>query len=264
MFFLVSKILEIFTGPFDFAMAIGLTGVALGLAGFRRWGGLLCGAAVVLLALGAYTPIGALLLRPLEDRFPLPGPNLSAPAGIIVLGGETDDELSAARHLPILAPQAGRLTTGAALARRFPQARLIFTGGSASMRNTGGTEAAAVRQLWLALGVPPQQMLFETKSRNTWENALFTRALLQPKPGQTFLLVTSAYHMPRSMGIFRKAGFDVIAYPADYMTFGNNRDYIPIHMIYDDLEMLKSALHEWVGLIAYHLTGKTDAWFPAP
>ncbi len=264
MFFGISKILEAFTGPFDFAMAIGLVGLGLGLAGFRRWGGGLCAAAIVLLALGSYTPAGALLLRPLEDRFPLPGPDLPPLAGIIVLGGETDPELSAARQLPILAPHAGRLTTGAALARRFPRTRLIFTGGSASLRDVGDTEAAAVRQLWLALGVPPQQMLFETRSRNTWENALFTRTLIWPKPGQTFLLVTSAYHMPRSIGIFRQAGFKVVAYPADYMTFGDSRDYAPIHLEYDDLQMLRGALHEWIGLIAYHLTGKTSAWFPAP
>ncbi len=264
MFFGISKILETITGPFDLAMAVGLLGLALGLVGLRRWGGGLCAAAIVLLALGAYTPAGALLLLPLENRFPLPAADLPPLAGIIVLGGETDPELSAARHLPILAPQAGRLTTGVALARRFPQTRLIFTGGSASLRDVGDTEAAAVRQLWLALGVPPQQMLFETQSRNTWENALFTRALIRPKPGETFLLVTSAYHMPRSIGIFRKAGFKVIAYPADYMTFGNSRDYVSSHLGYDNLQMLSGALHEWIGLVAYRLTDNTNAWFPAP
>jgi uncharacterized SAM-binding protein YcdF (DUF218 family) len=264
MFFGISKILEAFTGPFDLAMAVGLVGLALALAGARRWGWGLCATAIVLLALGAYAPAGALLLRPLENRFPQPGQDLPPPAGIIVLGGETDPELSAARHLPILAPQAGRLTAGAALARRFPQARLIFTGGSASLRDVADIEASAVSQLWLALGVPSQQMLFETQSRNTWENALFTRALIRPKPGETFLLVTSAYHMPRSMGIFRKVGFTVIAYPADYMTFGDSRDYAPFHLVYTNLDMLAAALHEWMGLIAYHLTGKTSAWFPAP
>ncbi len=264
MFFGISKILEASAGPFDFAMTIGLVGLALGLAGFRRCGCGLCAAAIVLLALGAYTPAGAILRRPLEDRFPLPGPELPPLAGVIVLGGETDPELSAARRLPILAPLAGRLTTGAALARRFPQTRLIFTGGSASLRDVGDTEAAAVRQLWLALGVPPQQMLFEARSRDTWENALFTRALIRPKPGETFLLVTSAYHMPRSIGIFRKAGFRLVAYPADYRTFGNSRDYVPIHLEYDNLQMLNGALHEWIGLVAYHLTGKTSAWLPAP
>jgi uncharacterized SAM-binding protein YcdF (DUF218 family) len=213
---------------------------------------------------GSNRPARVGRIRPLEDRFPLPGPDLPPLSGIIVLGGETDPELSAARHLPILAPQAGRLTVGAALARRFPQTRLIFSGGSAGLRDLAGTEAEAVRQLWIALGVPPQQMLFETQSRNTWENALFTRAVVRPTPGETFLLVTSAYHMPRSIGIFRKAGFKVLPYPADYMTFGDSRDYVPIHLEYDNLEMLTAALHEWIGLAAYHLTGKTSAWFPAP
>ncbi len=112
--------------------------------------------------------------------------------------------------------------------------------------------------------MPAQRMTFESRSRNTWENAVLTRALIAPKPDETFLLVTSAWHMPRAMGIFRCAGFNVIAYPVDYHTYGDSRDFLPDRAGLQEMGMLEIAVHEWIGLFAYHLTGKTNAWFPHP
>jgi len=101
-------------------------------------------------------------------------------------------------------------------------------------------------------------MTFEAKSRNTWENGLFTRDLVKPKPGETWL------HMPRSVGIFRHLGFDVIPYPVAYRTFGDERDFLlPTSMI-DKVIMLDYSVREWIGLLAYRLAGKTDTLFPAP
>jgi uncharacterized SAM-binding protein YcdF (DUF218 family) len=264
MFFVASKLLWVFADPFSVIMLPGLVGLVLCLTRFARLGRTLCVVTVLLLAIACFSPLGGIFLRPLEDRFPLPGKDLPAPTGIIVLGGALDEDLTAARHEPILMPLGGRVTAGAVLARRFPKARLIFTGGSSSLRPTGADEATGVRELWTGLGVDPARMTFETKSRNTWENALFTRALIKPKPGESFLLVTSAWHIPRAMGIFRRLGYKVVAYPTDYMTFGNDSDFALIHLGFGELTMLEYALHEWIGLTAYHLTGKTDAWFPAP
>ncbi|MEW6436639.1 MAG: YdcF family protein [Pseudomonadota bacterium] len=264
MFFVASKLLWVFADPFSVIMLPGLVGLVLCLTRFARLGRRLCVVTVLLLAIACFSPLGGIFLRPLEDRFPLPGKDLPAPSGIIVLGGALDEDLTAARHEPILMPLGDRVVAGAVLARRFPAARLIFTGGSSSLRPTGADEATGVRELWTGLGVDPARMTFETRSRNTWENALFTRALIKPKPGESFLLVTSAWHMPRAMGIFRRLGYKVVAYPTDYMTFGNSADFALIHLGFGELTMLEYALHEWIGLTAYHLTGKTDAWFPAP
>ena len=107
-------------------------------------------------------------------------------------------------------------------------------------------------------------MSFENRSRNTYENAIMTRALVRPKPGESWLLVTSAAHMPRSIGIFRHIGWDMTAYPVDYRTFGNSRDDKPTTEALDSLRRLDVALHEWVGLAAYWAAGKTDTFFPAP
>jgi len=262
MFFVFSKLFWLVGEPINLILICGVLGVVLSFGRTARFGRGLTAAAMIFLAIADFSPLGAILLQPLENRFPPPPADLAAPIGIIVLGGAIDPDLTVARGVPTLLASAARLTTGVALARRFPQARLVFTGGSASITGGGDSEAASVRELWLSLGVPAAQMTFETKSRNTWENALFTRALVDPKPDETWLLVTSAWHMPRAMGIFRKAGFNVIAYPVDYQTYGDRRDLQLPHLAIDEMALLDNAAHEWIGLAAYHLTGKTDAWFP--
>ena len=264
MFFVISKLLWALVEPFNFLLILGLVGVLLSFSPRPRLGRRLCIASLVLFGIVSFSPLGPSLLRPIEDRFPLPAANMPAPAGIIVLGGALDEDLTQSRHEPVLMALGGRVTEGAVLARRFPTSRLIFTGGSSSLHPSGADEAAGVRELWTDLGIDPARMTFETKSRNTWENALFTRALIGPKPQETFLIVTAAWHIPRAMGVFRKLGYHVIAYPTDYMTLGDTRDYSWLNLGTAGLVMFQYALHEWIGLAAYHLTGKTDAWFPAP
>lgn len=264
MFFVISKLFWLVAEPINCILILGVLGVVLSFGPAARFGRGLAATAIICLAIAGFSPLGALLLRPLEERFPQPPAQMAAPTGIIVLGGALDADVTAARGLPTLLESAARLTSGVVLARRFPKARLVFTGGSASISGKGASEATGVRALWLSLGVPADQMIFEGKSRNTWENAIFTRARLDPKPDDTWLLVTSAWHMPRAMGIFRKAGFKVTAYPVDYRTFGDERDLRVAHVALDEMAMLDNATHEWIGLVVYHLTGKIDAWFPAP
>lgn len=264
MFFTISKLAWFIFAPVNFLVLLSLFGLVLWLLGFIRLGRVLTCIGVSLLVICCFLPLGALLTRPLEDRFPVAHKDLASPTGIIVLGGALDGELTEARGEPSLITGGARLTAGVELARRYPQARLVFTGGSASLTREVQGEAKGVHDLWLALGVPESQMSFEEASRNTWENALFTRDLLAPKPGEHWLLVTSAWHMPRAMGIFRRVGFDVTAYPVDFLTYGNSRDWKPTPAVLDELTMLNFAIHEWIGLVAYHLTGKTDAFFPGP
>ncbi len=264
MFFVASKIFWFVAEPVSLAIIVGVLGILLGFTRFVPAGRALMTGAIVALAAGLLTPLGALLLRPLEERFPPPPADIPAPAGIIVLGGAVDTEKSDARGQVFLTADAARMTTGVELARRYPTARLIFTGGSAGLLDEGPAEAIGARKLWLSLGVPAERVTFEAKSRNTWENGLFTRDLVKPKPGEMWLLVTSAWHMPRSVGIFRRLDFDVIPYPVAYRTLGDERDFLlPTSMI-DKVIMLDYSVREWVGLLAYRLAGKTNALFPAP
>ena len=264
MFFALSKTLGVLLQPIDFVVLGGLIGLLLGLIGFARAGRAIAAAALLILALFCFSPLSALLLGPLEDRFPQAPSDMPAPDGIVVLGGSINEDVSEARGQPVIPDAAARLTVGVALSRLYPNARLVFTGGSSDLRGKRLDEARGVHDLWRSLGVPEERMTFESASRNTYENATLTKALVEPKSGQRWLLVTSAAHMPRSMGIFRSIGWPMIAYPVDYWTYGDRRDWRWTADAVDSLRMLDIALHEWTGLVAYRATGKTNAFFPAP
>jgi uncharacterized SAM-binding protein YcdF (DUF218 family) len=264
MFFTLSKMFWFIAEPVTLLVVVGLIGAGLGFTRHKRTARVVMGGAILGLALCLLTPLGALLMSPLEERFPVPAADLPEPTGIIVLGGSISAPRSQASGKAVLGADADRLTVGVELARRYPRARLVFTGGSDSLWQNQPPEALAARQLWLALGVPESQMSFESRSRNTWENAVYTHDLLDPKPGETWLLVTSAWHMPRSVGIFRRVGFSVVPYPVARHTFGGAEDWRPQKNILDRLFMLDLSIREWIGLSAYHFTGKTDELFPGP
>lgn len=267
MFFLLSKLAWMLTAPVTVLLLLALVG--MGLVLFGTGGAALAGARVafacvlLLLACGAL-PLGAAVVRPLEDRFPRAPADLPEPAGIIVLGGSTDEVVTAARGRVTIASGAERITEAVTLARRYPGARLVFSGGSGSVTGIERTEAQDTRSLWIAMGVAPERITVEDRSRNTDENARFTRALVHPEPTQTWLLVTSAFHMPRAMGLFRANGFEVVANPVDFRTAGTSRDWRPSPAILDGLDRLTLGLHEWAGLVAYRASGKTATLFPGP
>jgi uncharacterized SAM-binding protein YcdF (DUF218 family) len=260
MFFLASKLFWFFAAPLHLA----LIGLGVGLAA-RHWpfGMPLAVASLALLAVMTFSPLGALLLRPLENRFPR-GEIVRPPKGIIVLGGSIDERNSRTRGVIALNDAGERLTEAAALSRLYPDALLVFTGGSVSLIDDSIKEAEYVHQFWLSLGVPENRMVFENQSRNTYENAVFTRDLVHPGAAEDWLLITSAFHMPRSMGIFRALGMNPQPWPTDYRTFGDSQDWrLPIDGPLA-IRTVEIALKEYIGLIAYRLDGKTNALFPAP
>lgn len=216
------------------------------------WSGLALTATLALTVL----PLGAPLLAALEDQYP-PAPPLDRVDGIIVLGGAEDLAAWEDRGAPGLNDAGERIITGAALARRFPQARLVLSGGTASLIRSEDHRgpSAVTRAFWQALGVPETQMTFEAKSRNTSENARLTRALVTPQPGETWVLVTSAWHMPRAMETFRRAGWTgVVPWPVDFRT-GTGQGWLEWRLD-DHLVALNTALKEYLGLLVYRLAGK--------
>ena len=263
MFFVLSKVLWIVTDPANLLLGLSALGLLAGLLG-RRWGYRLALGGIGLLLILGFSPAGAVLLRPLEDRFPQPTLAGVSPTGIIVLGGPIDQVIGAARGQVTIGDAATRLTAGAALARRFPAAELIYTGGSNALIAEVGAEAEDARRLWIDLGVDPARIAIEDRSRNTDENARFTRDLLKPAPGQIFVLVTSAYHMPRSVGLFRAAGVPIVAYPVDYRTTGLWIDLMPHIDAVAGLRQFDVAIREWIGLLAYWLSGRIAEPFPMP
>ncbi len=263
MLFVASKIYWMFLSPISLLLVAALLGVLFSRGRHARTGRAVAIGAILLLAAGALTPIGLLLVAPLEDRFPQPPADMPPPDGIIVLGGAISDEPSRARGQSVF-DEGERVVEAAILAKRFPEARIIFTGGNGSLTAAVSTEALEARKLMTELGVDPVRVTLEDRSRNTEENARFTAALVHPTPSQRWLLVTSAFHMTRSMGVFEEAGFDVTAFPVAYRTLGTGNglpwDFGPAR----NLRIFEIALHEWIGLAVYRATGRIGHWFPGP
>jgi uncharacterized SAM-binding protein YcdF (DUF218 family) len=264
MFFSLSKILGFFAYPSNVLIAIGLLGLVLLLTRFTRLASWLIVTSLVLIAVAGLSPLGNALILPLEQRFPPWDASRGPPDGIVLLGGMISPDVSAARGAVALNEAAERITVTAELARRYPNARIVLTGGSNALIFDEGIEAVfAVRQLE-ALGVAHDRVAADEQARNTIENAVFSRLVANPKPGERWLLVTSAYHMPRAMAVFRAAGFPVEAYPVDWRTRGPIDMVRPFASLGDGLRRTDTAVHEWAGLLAYRLTGKTADLFPAP
>jgi uncharacterized SAM-binding protein YcdF (DUF218 family) len=264
VFYYLAKIFWLIVQPINLIGILALLGIVLAISGWKRLSILLASASLLILALGAWTTFGALLLHPLEDRFARPEPAPDMVAGIIVLGGGFEGGTNRVRGGYELNASGDRFVETAVLARRYPDARVVVTGGAGALLLEGEGDADTAPRLLIALGVAEDRLLLENQSRNTYENAVFTRDLVEPGPGDTWLLVTSAFHMPRSIGLFRKAGFPVVPWPADYKTAGDEAFGFAQDNPYDSLQNLSVAIREWTGLTAYWLTGRIDTILPKP
>lgn len=264
MFFFLSKTVGIILMPTNFLIGIGLVGALLLATRFARLGRKLMIVSVALLAICGFSPLGYWLLYPLETRFPPWDARQGAPDGIIVLGGSIDTDLSATHGGAVVRTTADRIIAAAALAHQYPNARILFTGGSANLISDDAREADYAAALFESLGIARARLMMERRSRNTQENAEFSRAMVAPKSGERWLLVTSAFHMPRSVGLFRKAGFNVEPYPVDWR-LGEGGDLLTFSpMANEGLARTEVALHEWLGLVAYRASGKIDELLPGP
>jgi uncharacterized SAM-binding protein YcdF (DUF218 family) len=206
-------------------------------------------------------PLGNWSLVPLELRFPKPDLTGQPIDGIIVLGGMLDPTASRKTGMPVLNGAAERITEFVSLARRYPQARLVFSGGSGSARHDE-LEADTAREFLLSQGFDSARVIFENRSRNTIENAHESFKLVQPKSGEHWLLVTSAFHMPRAVGCFQTIGWPVIPYPVDYRIYSDT-DWFSFDAS-EQLQKLSTAAREVIGLISYRLMGRIPEWVPAP
>ena len=264
MFFVLSKVLGFFALPSNLAATLASLGIALLFTRFNRAGRRIAALGVALLLLAGLSPLGNALMLPLEDRFPAWDPTHGPPTGMVVLGGAIGPEVAAARGEPDLNEAAERITATAELARKYPAARIIYSGGNARLVLTGAIEADYAVGLLESLGVSRARIETEGKSRNTIENAQFSKELAAPKPGERWLLVTSAFHMPRAIGVFRHVGFAVEAYPVDWRTRGAIDLAIPFDSVAAGLRRTDTAMREWAGLVAYWASGRSTVLFPGP
>jgi uncharacterized SAM-binding protein YcdF (DUF218 family) len=265
VFYYVSKIAWFFATPSNLLLSLILLGLCLALFKRLRAFGIGLSLVVTLAAIGlGLLPIASYILLPLEDRFP-PFRDDGRPVdGIILLGGSVEAADSASRSTIIANESAERLLDTVQLAHRYPNARILVSGGGGTVFGDGVAEAPIIAGYLKSVGIDPARILIEDRSRTTAENAIFSREAAKPREGERWLLVTSAWHMPRAVGVFEKADFPVVPYPVDYRTGSGSRIHRPFAFISEGLRRLDLGTKEWAGLIGYYATGRTTMLFPGP
>lgn len=264
MFFPFSKVVGFLIEPVSvIAILAGLAVVAL-MFNRRKTGFALAFIAFLVAAVAGWTTAGTIALAVLEDRFPRPARMPDNVTGIIVLGGGFEAGVSRARGQAELRDSGDRYVEAAMLALAYPQAKVAVTGGSGALAGDQPAEAGLAPGFFARFGIAPERLILEDRSRNTHENAEFLRALIAPKTDETWLLVTSAFHMPRSVGLFRKAGLAATPWPVDYRTSGVPRMRPVGGSPIGNMVETSIAVREWVGLAAYFATGRIDDPFPSP
>lgn len=260
MFFVISKIGWLAIQPLGLIALCFLAVLPLTFMR-RRWPAAVFAIAGLTVALiGSQTNVGRLLLQPLENRFPRPVgmPAPSDVAGIIVLGGGFDGHVTRLRGGFELGESGDRFVEAVLLARRYGDAPVVVSGGEASLIGTTEGDASIAERFFEAFGIGRDRLILERESLNTYENAALTKEVLPANAAGQWLLVTSAFHMPRAVGAFRKQGVDVLPWPVDYRTGGRE----PLKFGRDDpiqaFAELSMAMREWIGYRVYAGTGRIE------
>jgi uncharacterized SAM-binding protein YcdF (DUF218 family) len=258
MFFFLSKLFWLFCAPSHLAVELTLAAaLLLFLNRVRpaRW--CACISAAILIGFGVL-PFGVWLMQPLENRYPRP----DWPAhvdGILVLGADLDQDIFRSRGVTGNIKSEARMVGAYEAARHYPGARVVFAGAYWHTKPQFKARYNVVKHVFLQMGLAPERLLVEDRSMDTWENFVLARHLAKPKPGEIWLLATSAYHLPRAMSIAERAGWKMIAWPTDAMT--SRTTHYDYRDIPKNLDRSDWAVHEWIGLLAYRLgrrSGKAE------
>lgn len=264
MYYVFSKLLWFFAAPSNVVLILVVAGALLLGTRWRKAGRRLVGLAALLIVVIGLSPLSAWLLLPLEERFPPWKDDGKPVAAIVVLGGPVEVRSSETHGTLELSDSAERIIAMADLARRYPNLPVVFTGGAGSPVDGNRAEADYVAPHLGELGLAPDRVRFERQSRNTVENARFVKPMLDLKPGDRVLLVTSAFHMPRSVGLFRAEGYEVVPYPVDFRIADSSDLWRPSISVSGGLSRMDLAVREWMGLIAARVFGQSRELFPAP
>ena len=261
LFFIASKVIWLLISPDNLILIFIILSLFLLYIGKQKLAKHILSTVTVLLITLSFLPVGEWLLYPLESRFQNNPVLPEKIDGIIVLSGAEDTERSYLWKQVELGSAAERDFSFLTLARKYPNAKLVFTGGTGSLMNQEYKAADVAKILFEQQGIDSTKITFERESRNTYENVIYSKNIVNPIKNENWILITTAWHMPRSVGIFCKTGWPVTPYPVDHQTkkgkiFRVNYDLL------NNLSLLKTSIKEWVGLLAYYLTGKTTSFVP--
>ncbi len=261
--FHLSKFAWLVLQPLSLAFLLALCGLLAGLLRRNRLRIILSTAGIVVLFVTLFTTAGTMALQALEARFPQPETE-GSPGCILVLGGGFDGDVTRLRGGVALNQGAERYVEALRLALLHPQAKILISGGDGSL--TGGYEddGTIARRMFDSFGIAADRLLLDPQSRNTFENAKNSALLIRQNGLGTCLMITSAFHMPRAVGMMRKAGVSITPWPVDYRTDGNTGFHLDFTEPMRLAERTSTALREWLGLAGNYLAGRTDSLFPAP
>lgn len=258
MFFSLSKIFWIIFAPLNLVFLLILGGGLLAVF-YKKPGRSLMILGIFCFTVIGVMPIGKNLLVLLEGQYERPARMPDRLAGIIILGGSFDATVGEARSVYALNENAERVIDGLTLADDYPNALLVFSGGNGNLVDNDRSETQDVELFLKNIGYPMDRVILEGESRNTYENLRKTRNLLIPQPEEKWLLVTSAYHMPRAAGVVKALGWQAMkAWPTDYRTDGIIK-WTPSFDILGNFYDFHIAVRELCGLVAYNFTGKTTS-----
>jgi len=264
MYFIFAKIFGIVVVPSNLIIFAFVLSGFFAFFRFRLFASVLFLIGISALLLGVISNLPSRALEKLEAVFPRCHDNPTVLDGIVVLGGATSIVPSKIWDRLIVNDAGNRLIVMADFARRYPDAKIVFAGGYGSMFGTPMSEADIIAKHISVLGLSPDRVMFERKSRNTIENAAYTKEIIDPKPDEKWLLVTSAYHMPRAYGMFRKLGFPVEACASDYQTAPGYDEFTLNFDVGERLRILNLVTREYLALFAALLFGYTDEFLPGP
>jgi uncharacterized SAM-binding protein YcdF (DUF218 family) len=254
MFFVLSKIFWIVAAPSHWlGLFVLATGFCL-LLKRPRAAGIFSLLSLLVLVLAGTSLLNRPMIRALENRYPRP----TWPArvdGVLVLGSGFDVNILRRRQAPQANEGVNRLVAAMAVAHHYPEARVVFTGGSAVLIGAENAESVTARYVFSELGLEPRRLVLEPRARNTYENILFAKDLVKPKPGAVWLLDTAAVHMPRAMAVAYRLNWPMIAWPSDFITAPTEHG-VDIFDVSGNLGLTDYAVHEWIGILAYRLSGK--------
>lgn len=262
--FVISKLFWMIAQPLSLACFAILAAALAQFLRLRRTGLALSLAAGMILFVVLFTTSGSYALQGLEARFPRPQKEPDTLSCMIVLGGAFETEVTTSRGGIDLNQAADRFVEALRLAMAYPQAKILVSGGDGSLSGAYEGDAAASLRFFSAFGIPADRLIAERDSRTTFENAAFSRNVLETNGLSDCLLITSAFHMPRSVGLFRKAGIAVTPWPVDYRTSGKLDLTLDFTQPTLNAQQTSTAVREWIGLAAYYMTGRIDTLYPAP
>lgn len=252
MFFILSKLFWQIFSPLTFIAILMCGGF---LARKYKGGRIVLGTGISLLILCGFLPIGHNLLVYQENQYPVLSDPPAKVDGVIVLGAAIDFKKSLAWGQGQLNEHASRVTEMIFLMNHYPKAKIVFTGGNGKYEKSSSSESIELNKLLKHMGFDTSRIIYEGESRNTFENMNLSKNKVHPEDGEVWLLVTSAFHMQRSVDVFKSNGWDVIPYPAGYLTEGNYK-LIPNFEVLNNMYKLQIAVKEMIGIMAYTLTGK--------